>query len=251
MLCAVIAAAGVIALMRPQPTAAYVGMGLALVAAACWAWYILLNRTVGRRIPGSRGSAAAAGLSALTFLPAGLAVVRHPPSLGAVACAVVAGILPSAVPFLADLFPLRPVPAQAFGLFHECQPRAGGWSAGSPSARTWGGPRGPVLGRLLPPTSEHPHVAVAAPGRGCETAAGPLPALRQATSYARKAGEAGACAGRGQLRPSAGNPPEGPVSCRRHSGGNPGPLRHGGGQPRQGGGGLLIRVGVVRGRSRR
>ncbi|MFE7778219.1 DMT family transporter [Streptomyces sp. NPDC057445] len=123
MCCAVIAAAGVTALMRPRPTTDYVGMGLALVAAVCWASYILLNRTVGRRVPGAQGSAAAAGLSALLFLPVGLAVVvRHPPSPGAVACAVAAGILSSAVPFLADLFTLRHVPAQAFGLFMSVNP---------------------------------------------------------------------------------------------------------------------------------
>lgn len=50
--CAVIAAAGVVTLMRPQPSADYVGMGLGLLAAVCWASYILLNRTVGRRVAG-------------------------------------------------------------------------------------------------------------------------------------------------------------------------------------------------------
>lgn len=67
--CAVIAAAGVVTLMRPRPSADYVGMGLALLAAACWASYILLNRAVGRRLPGAQGAATAAGVSALMFLP--------------------------------------------------------------------------------------------------------------------------------------------------------------------------------------
>lgn len=58
--CAVIATAGVVTLMRPQPSTDYVGMGLGLLAAVCWASYILLNRTVGRRIAGAEGSAAAA-----------------------------------------------------------------------------------------------------------------------------------------------------------------------------------------------
>lgn len=121
--CAVIAAAGVVILMRPQPSADYVGMGLGLLAAACWASYILLNRTVGRRIAGAEGSAAAAVLSALGFLPVGLViVVRHPPTVGAAACAVAAGVLSSAVPYLADLFTLRHVPAQTFGLFMSVNP---------------------------------------------------------------------------------------------------------------------------------
>src|SRR4051812_27219657 len=88
---ALIAAAGAVTLMRPQPSADYVGMGLALLAAACWAGYILLNRTVGRRLPGVEGSAAAAALSGLMFLPVGvILVLRQPPSTQAVGYAVVA-----------------------------------------------------------------------------------------------------------------------------------------------------------------
>lgn len=120
---AVMAAAGVVTLMRPRPSADYLGMGLAVLAAVCWASYILLNRTVGRRIPGAQGSAAAAGLSALMFLPVGIVLaVRQPPTAAAVGCAVAAGVLSSAVPYLADLFTLRRVPAQAFGLFMSVNP---------------------------------------------------------------------------------------------------------------------------------
>ncbi|MGW2746519.1 EamA family transporter [Streptomyces sp. NPDC001450] len=121
--CAVLAAAGVVVLMRPQPSTDYVGMGLGLVAACCWASYILLNRVVGRRIPGAQGAAAAAGVSALAFLPAGIVVaVRHTPTAGAVLCAMAAGVLSSAVPYLADLLTLRTVPAQTFGLFMSVNP---------------------------------------------------------------------------------------------------------------------------------
>ncbi|MFJ4466397.1 EamA family transporter [Streptomyces sp. NPDC089424] len=121
--CAVIAAAGVVVLMRPQPSADYIGMGFGLLAAGCWAAYILLNRTVGRRLPGAQGSAAAAGVSALLFLPVGVVVaLRTPPTVTALACAVAAGVLASAVPYLADMFTLRRVPAQTFGLFMSVNP---------------------------------------------------------------------------------------------------------------------------------
>ncbi|KUL47145.1 hypothetical protein ADL12_00855 [Streptomyces regalis] len=121
--CAAIAAAGVVTLMRPQPSTDYLGMALGLLAAGCWASYILLNRTVGRRIPGAQGAAAAAGLSAVMFLPIGITVaVRHPPTADAVACAVAAGVLASAVPYLADLFTLRHVPPRVFGLFMSVNP---------------------------------------------------------------------------------------------------------------------------------
>ncbi|MGI5373081.1 EamA family transporter [Streptomyces sp. CA-251387] len=121
--CAVIAAVGVVTLMRPRPSTDYAGMALGLLAAVCWASYILLNRTVGRRIPGAQGAAAASCLSALMFLPIGTVVaLRHPPTAGALACAVAAGVLSSAVPYLADLFTLRHVPARAFGLFMSVNP---------------------------------------------------------------------------------------------------------------------------------
>lgn len=121
--CAVIAAAGVVTLMRPRPSTDYPGLALGLLAAGCWASYILLNRTVGRRVPGAQGAAAAAGISAVMFLPVGVAVaVRQPPTAAAVACAVAAGILSSAVPYLVDLFTLRRVPARAFGLFMSVNP---------------------------------------------------------------------------------------------------------------------------------
>lgn len=121
--CALVAAAGVVTLMRPQPSADYLGMGLGLLAAVCWASYILLNRTVGRRIPGARGSAAAAAVSALMFLPVGIVlVVRNPPAPTALAYAVVAGVLSSAVPYLADMFTLRRVSAPAFGLLMSVNP---------------------------------------------------------------------------------------------------------------------------------
>ncbi|MDQ8702641.1 EamA family transporter [Streptomyces sp. LHD-70] len=121
--CALIAAAGVVVLMRPQPSTDYLGMALGLLAAVCWASYILLNRTVGSRVPGAQGSAVAAGVSALMFLPVGLVVVlRNPPGLAAVGFAVTAGVLSSAVPYLADMCTLRRVPAQAFGLFMSVNP---------------------------------------------------------------------------------------------------------------------------------
>ncbi|GAA2814208.1 EamA family transporter [Streptomyces showdoensis] len=121
--CAVVAAAGVVTLMRPQPTTDYVGMAAGLLGAVCWAAYILLNRTVGRRVPGAQGSAAAALLSAVMFLPVGAYVVlHHPPTAAAVGYAVAAGVLASAVPYLVDLFTLRHVPPAAFGLFMSVNP---------------------------------------------------------------------------------------------------------------------------------
>jgi drug/metabolite transporter (DMT)-like permease len=54
--CALIAAAAAVLLARPQPSTDYAGTFLALLAAACWAGYILVNRVVGTRLPGSQGA---------------------------------------------------------------------------------------------------------------------------------------------------------------------------------------------------
>jgi inner membrane transporter RhtA len=121
--CALVAAPAAMVLARPQPTADYLGIGLALLAATCWACYILLNRTVGTRLPGAQGSAAAALVSALVYVPIGLIVLwLHPPTGYSLGEALTAGVLSSAVPFLVDLIALRRVPAQFFGLFMSVNP---------------------------------------------------------------------------------------------------------------------------------
>src|SRR5215469_10791383 len=121
--CAVAAGAAVAVLARPQATTDYAGICLALLAAFCWASYILVNRVVGARLPGSPGPAAAAGLSALLYIPVGIWVLASHPvtaaSLGRAACA---GILCSAVPMTADLLALRRVPARVFGVFMSVNP---------------------------------------------------------------------------------------------------------------------------------
>jgi inner membrane transporter RhtA len=121
--CALAAAAAVVVLARPQPTTDYAGIGLALLAAACWAGYILVNRVVGERLPGSQGPAAAATLSALLYLPVGIWVLAsHPVTAVALGRAATAGVLCSAVPMVTDLLALRRVPARFYGVFMSVNP---------------------------------------------------------------------------------------------------------------------------------
>jgi inner membrane transporter RhtA len=121
--CALAAGGAVLVLMRPQPTSDYVGIGLGLIAAVCWACYILLNRVVGARLPGAQGSAAAALVSGALYVPLGIVVMlHHAITLRALGCAVAAGLGSSAVPFLVDLFALRRVPARFFGVFMSVNP---------------------------------------------------------------------------------------------------------------------------------
>jgi inner membrane transporter RhtA len=123
LVCALVAAAAVIVLARPQPSTDYAGIGLALLAAACWACYILVNRVVGARVPGAQGPAAAACLSALLYVPVGIwALASHPVTAAAIGRAATAGVLCSAVPMTADLLALRRVPARFFGVFMSVNP---------------------------------------------------------------------------------------------------------------------------------
>jgi inner membrane transporter RhtA len=121
--CALIAAAAVVVLARPQSSTDYAGIFLALLAAACWAGYILVNRVVGARLPGSQGPAAAASLSALLYVPVGIWVLAsHPVTVAALSRAATAGVLCSAVPMVADLLAMRRVPARFFGVFMSVNP---------------------------------------------------------------------------------------------------------------------------------
>jgi inner membrane transporter RhtA len=121
--CALIAAAAVVVLARPQPSTDYAGIGLALLAAVCWACYIQVNRVVGARLPGSQGPATAACLSALLYVPVGVWVLAsHQVTAAAIGRAATAGILCSAVPMTADLLALRRVPTRAFGVFMSVNP---------------------------------------------------------------------------------------------------------------------------------
>ena len=123
LFCALVAAGGVVVLTRPQPTTDYLGIALGVLAAGCWALYILVNRQLGVRVPGGAGPATAAGLSALAFLPVGVTVLgRHPVSATTAVCAVTAGVLASAVPLIVDLQALRRVATGAYGVFMSINP---------------------------------------------------------------------------------------------------------------------------------
>src|SRR3984957_15504605 len=121
--CALVAGGAVVVLARPQPSTDYAGIALALLAAACWAGYILVNRGVGARVPGAQGPAAAACLSATLYIPVGIwALASHPVTAVALGRAATAGLLCSAVPMVADIQALRRVPARFYSVFMSVNP---------------------------------------------------------------------------------------------------------------------------------
>ncbi len=121
--CAVGAGVGVYVLVLPGASTDFVGVGTALVAASCWACYILLNRLVGRRLPGLQATAAASGVSALLYLPVAVALLWDAGvGTGPLLFAMTAGVLSSVVPYALDLTALRTVPASLFGVFMSVHP---------------------------------------------------------------------------------------------------------------------------------
>jgi inner membrane transporter RhtA len=121
--CAVGAGVGVYVLVLPGASTDLFGVGLGLVAAGCWASYILLNRVVGRRLPGLQAAAAASGVSSVVYLPVAVAVLWSAQiTAGPLLCAMAAGVLSSVVPFALDLSALRTVPARFFGVFMSVHP---------------------------------------------------------------------------------------------------------------------------------
>ena len=117
------ACVGVYVLVLPGPASDYLGVGLGLLAAGCWAAYILLNRLVGTRLSGLQAPAAATSVSALLYLPVAATLIAQGRLDGAgIVYAVGAGVLSSVVPYAADLLALRHVPARFFGVFMSIHP---------------------------------------------------------------------------------------------------------------------------------
>jgi inner membrane transporter RhtA len=99
------------------------GVVLALVAAACWASYILLSKRVGRAFAQLDGLAIALGVGAVLVIPAG--VVQGGDAL--VRPAVVAGglgvaLLSSLIPYSLELVALRTLSSYGFGLLMCLEP---------------------------------------------------------------------------------------------------------------------------------
>ncbi|MGH3301077.1 MAG: EamA family transporter [Streptosporangiaceae bacterium] len=99
------------------------GVAFALVAAACWAGYILLSRATGRRFGGSSGLVIAMVVAAT--LVTGPAVAAAGPALarpGVIAAGLAIGLLSSVIPYRLELEALRRVPARVFGIWMSLEP---------------------------------------------------------------------------------------------------------------------------------
>ncbi len=123
LLCAIGAGIGVYVLVLPGASTDFVGVGAALVAAGCWASYILLNGLVGRRLPGLQATAAASGVSGLLYVPVAVTLLLSGTLAGLpLLYAMTAGVLSSVVAYALDITALRTVPARFFGVFMSIHP---------------------------------------------------------------------------------------------------------------------------------
>jgi len=99
------------------------GVGFALVAAACWAGYILLSSATGRRFAGSSGLVIAMIVAAVLVTPpavisGGGALLRP----GVIATGAAIGLLSSVIPYRLELETLRRVQPRVFGIWMSLEP---------------------------------------------------------------------------------------------------------------------------------
>jgi threonine/homoserine efflux transporter RhtA len=99
------------------------GVLFAVLAAICWAAYIVLSKATGRRFPGSAGLAIAMVVAAVLITPpavmAGGSAMFQPAIL---ATGAVIGILSSVIPYRLELESLRRMPTRLFGVWMSLEP---------------------------------------------------------------------------------------------------------------------------------
>jgi inner membrane transporter RhtA len=103
-----------------------VGLGLAGMAGACWAAYILLSQRVGRAFAGLDGLALATVVGAVLIAPLGAA--QGGTALGdwrVLAVGAAVGLLSAAIPYSLEIEALRRLSTRVFGVLMSLEPAAG------------------------------------------------------------------------------------------------------------------------------
>jgi inner membrane transporter RhtA len=100
-----------------------VGFGLALLAGACWAVYIVTTAATGRRWAGIEGLAIASSIATLVVAPFAVAHAGDrllEPRLLLLGALV--GLLSSVIPYRLEMIALRTLPARVFGILMSLEP---------------------------------------------------------------------------------------------------------------------------------
>jgi inner membrane transporter RhtA len=99
------------------------GVGLALLAGAFWAAYILLSVRVGKVFPGGSGLALAMLVATVPLAPVGIAQAGSELLVpGTLLVAAGVGIMSSAIPYTLEIEALRRMPAGVFGVLMSLEP---------------------------------------------------------------------------------------------------------------------------------
>jgi inner membrane transporter RhtA len=121
---AALAAVGIVLLADPGGGAVdAAGVVLALVAAGCWAVYILVAQAASKVFDGGRGVAIAMGIAVLVPLAPGIAGAGADlldPRFLAIGCAV--ALMSSVLPYSLETEALRRLPANVFGVLMSIEP---------------------------------------------------------------------------------------------------------------------------------
>jgi len=107
-----------------------VGFGLALLAGACWALYIVSTAATGRRWTGVEGLALASTIAMLAIAP--FALVSAGPRLmepRLLLLGALVGLLSSVVPYSLEMMALRTLPPRVFGILMSLEPAAAALAA--------------------------------------------------------------------------------------------------------------------------
>jgi inner membrane transporter RhtA len=118
-----LAGAGILLLSPLHGSLDALGVGLALLAGAFWAAYIVLVARIGRAFPGGRGLAVAMAVATVVLLPLGVASgggALARPELLAIGLAV--AVLSSAIPYSLELEALRRIRRETFGVLMSLEP---------------------------------------------------------------------------------------------------------------------------------
>jgi inner membrane transporter RhtA len=121
---AALAAVGIVVLADPGSGAVdALGIVFALIAAGCWALYILIAQAAGRVFTGGRGVAMAMTVAVLVPLVPGIVQAGSEllkPHWLAIGCAV--AVLSSVLPYSLETEALRRLPANVFGVLMSLEP---------------------------------------------------------------------------------------------------------------------------------
>ncbi len=101
------------------------GFGLALLAGACWALYIVSTAATGRRWAGVEGLAVASTIATLAIAPFAVVAAGElllEPRLLVLGALV--GLLSSVVPYSLEMVALRTMPTRVFGILMSLEPAA-------------------------------------------------------------------------------------------------------------------------------